>query len=183
MDLQYTEAKKRLEDTEIKLARLRGRNLKASTNLSNGRNGVQVERSASPTKMTESSSKKQSMVHQRQDAVKSSGDNLNVTRTPSSSSHKNAEKPSGDYLNVTRAPLSSSHKDADSSANHTHSKPQLVIPAVTKLSKFTKTQESENRSKGGKASKVSSELEKTENQPKGTKRRLGCPLCPSFITF
>ncbi|KAL8456814.1 hypothetical protein ACS0TY_034888 [Phlomoides rotata] len=151
---QYNDAKKRLEDTENKLARLRGRNLKASTNLSNQKNGVKVERSASPIKMSEKTSKKQSqftMVHQRQNSLKPSGDNMNVTRTPSSSSNKNA----------------------DSSANHTQSKPQLIIPAVTpKPSQFTKTQESENKSKGGKASKVSSELETMENQSKGTKRKL-----------
>lgn len=135
---QYNDAKKRLEDTENKLARLRGRNIKTSTTLSNGGNGLKVERPKSPIKISENSSKKQSMLHQRQDA-----------------------------------PSSSSHKNADSSANHTQSKPQLIIPAVNpRPSQFTKTQESENKSKGGKASKVSSELETMENQPKGTKRKL-----------
>lgn len=144
--MQYNDAKKRLEDTENKLARLRGRNIKTSTTLSNGRNGVKVERPKSPIKISESSSKKQSMLHQRQDA-----------------------------------PSSSSHKNADSSANHTRSKPQLIIPAVNpRPSQSMKTQESENKSKGGKASKVSSGLETMEDQPKGTKRKLGCPLCPSF---
>lgn len=143
---------------------------------------MKVERSASPIKMSESSSQKQSqftMVHQRQDTMKPFGDNPNATRRPSSPFYKNG----------------------DSSPNQTQSRPQLVIPAVNpNISQPIKTKESGNKCssgsgslptlstptsvnslaklKGEKASKISSDQETMETQPKRTKRKLG--LSPLF---
>ncbi|KAK6147984.1 hypothetical protein DH2020_018896 [Rehmannia glutinosa] len=179
--LQLDEAEKRLDDTQNKLARLRGWNVvKASKNSSNGREGreeVKVERrSASPMKMSESPSQKQSQhktLHQRQDAV----------------------KPSGDNLNLSRRPPSPFQKDENSSQNQIKSRPQLVIPSVNpNISQPLKTKEPGNKSssgsgslstpststyvnsvaklKGEKTHKKSSEQETMETQPKGTKRKI-----------
>ncbi|KAI3455151.1 hypothetical protein Pfo_011814 [Paulownia fortunei] len=175
---QLDEAEKRLEDTQNKLARLRGRNImKASKILSNGREEVKVERSsASPMKMSESSSQKRShltTLHQHQDTM----------------------KPSEDNLNVTKRPPSPFHKDGNSSQNKTQSRPQLVIPAVTpNISQPMKTKESGNKFssgsgslstsstpiyvnslakfKGEKTREISSQQETLETQPKETKRKL-----------
>ncbi|KAH6781934.1 transducin family protein / WD-40 repeat family protein [Perilla frutescens var. frutescens] len=166
---QLDEAEKKLEDTQNKLARHRGQNItKLSKKFTNGRKEVRVERSKSPIKISENSQKQS----QRQDGMKPSGDNLNVTRRPSS-------------------PL---YKNGGSSPNQTQSRPQILIPSVAPtISQHRKTKESANKypggsgslptlstptfvntpakSKGEKASKKASELESMEMQPKGTKRK------------
>ncbi|PIN16704.1 U5 snRNP-specific protein-like factor [Handroanthus impetiginosus] len=167
---QLDEAEKRLQDTQNKLARLRGRNnVKASKNLTNGREELKVERiSPSPIKMSESSSQKQSQL------------------TPSRPNQETM-KPSGDNLNVSRRTPSPFHRSGDSSQNQTQSRPQLVIPAVTSnMSQPTKTKESGNKASGGSGSlptssapthvnslsKLKGEHKTMETQPNGTKKKL-----------
>ncbi|KAL7139723.1 hypothetical protein ABFS83_09G072700 [Erythranthe nasuta] len=159
---QLEEAEKRLEDTQSKLARLRGRNaVKASRNLSNGRENVNTKkRSASPITKDDVSSQRDSQSHQTQVTV----------------------KPSGDSSIATKKPPSPFDKNGDSSQNQTQSRPQLLIPSVaaTKNAQPVTTKESENKvtssvakSKGEKARKKSPEPEKVETQPnKGTTVKL-----------
>lgn len=146
MGLQLDEAEKKLEDTQNKLARHRGQKTK-----------LKVERSKSPVAVRESSQKQS----QRQDEMKPSGDNLNVTRRPSSPPYRNE----------------------GSTPDQTQSRPQILIPSVAPNNSQHKTNDSANKfttgsgntpakSKGDKASKISSELE-SETQPKRTKRKLG----------
>ncbi|XP_047952246.1 protein tipD isoform X1 [Salvia hispanica] len=160
---QLEEAERKLEDTQNKLARHRGQKTSnASKQLTNGRKELDVERSKSPMTVPESSQKQS----QRQDDVKASGDNLNVTRRPSSPPYRNE----------------------GSSPDQTRSRPQILIPSVAPNISQRKTKESANKhpsnsalptptlvntpakSKGEKASKISSELDST-TQPKSTKRK------------
>ena len=165
MGMQLEEAERKLEDTQNKLARHRGQKTSnASKQLTNGRKELDVERSKSPMTVPESSQKQS----QRQDDVKASGDNLNVTRRPSSPPYRNE----------------------GSSPDQTRSRPQILIPSVAPNISQRKTKESANKhpsnsalptptlvntpakSKGEKASKISSELDST-TQPKSTKRKHG----------
>ncbi|XP_042065793.1 protein tipD-like [Salvia splendens] len=164
---QLDEAERKLEDTQNKLARHRGQKTSnASKKLTNGRKELDVERSKSPLTVPESSQKQS----QRQDDVKPSGDNLNVTRRPSSPPYRNE----------------------GSSPDQTRSRPQILIPSVAPNISQRKTKESANKhpsnsaslltlptptfvntpakSKGEKASKISSELD-SATQPKSTKRK------------
>lgn len=164
---QLDEAEKKLEDTQTKLARHRGQTIsKASKSVTNGRKDGKVERSKSPIKISKSSQKEYH--HQDDIVIKPSGDNLNVTRRPSS-------------------PL---YKNGGSSPNQTQSRPQIVIPSVApNISQHIKVKESSNKYSSGsgslptlptpafantpaksKASSGSSELESMETQLR-TKRK------------
>ncbi|XP_057791492.1 uncharacterized protein LOC131008579 [Salvia miltiorrhiza] len=161
---QLDEAEKKLEDTQNKLARHRGQKTsKASKNLTNGRKELNVERSKSPMTIREGSQRQS----QRQDDVKPSGD--------------------------TRRPSSPTYRNEASSPDQTQARPQILIPSVAPNFSQYKTKESANKypsgsgslptlptpsfvntpakSKGEKASKISSELDSI-TQPKRVKRKL-----------
>ncbi|GFP82619.1 hypothetical protein PHJA_000405000 [Phtheirospermum japonicum] len=154
-------SEKRLEDTQSKLARLRGWNgVKASKNSSNGREEAKVEKkSPSPLKMIESSSQKQSP-YQRQDSLKPSVDNSNLTRKSNSSQTQIQPKPP---LVITAV------------------NPNLSQPIKTKEPgiKFSRGSGAPSTSstpvnvKGEKSRKISSEQDAMESQSKGTKRKIG----------
>ncbi|KAL3626747.1 hypothetical protein CASFOL_029490 [Castilleja foliolosa] len=149
---QLEAAEKRFEDTQSKLARLRSWNgVKASKSSSNGREEAKVE-NPRPLKMIESSSGKQSP-HQRQDSVKPSVDNLDLTRK------------------------------SNSSQTHIQSKPPLVITAVNPnlLQPVTTKEPGIKLSRGPgapstsstlKSRKKSSEQETMESQPEGRKMKI-----------
>ncbi|KAL6576466.1 hypothetical protein OROHE_000247 [Orobanche hederae] len=148
---QLEEAEKRLDDTQNKLARLRGWNIVKSSKISsNGRVEVKVQiQSPSPMKMNESCSHKESP-HQHHD-VRPSVDNLNLTRKPPlviSAVNPNLSQP----IN-TKEPgnKSSSGSGAPSTSS-----------ALTNVNSLAKL-------KGEKTRKISSEQ---EAQLKGTKRKI-----------
>lgn len=166
--MQLDEAERKLEDTQNKLARHRGQKTSnASKKLTNGRKELDVERSKSPLTVPESSQKQS----QCQDDVKPSGDSLNARR-----------------------PSSPPYRNEDSTPDQTRSRPQILIPSVAPNISQRKTKESTNKhpsnsaslltlptpafvntpakSKGEKASKISSELD-SATQPKSTKRKRG----------
>ncbi|CAA2935225.1 U5 small nuclear ribonucleo 40 kDa [Olea europaea subsp. europaea] len=110
---QLDEAETRLEEMQIKLARLRGRGkiMASKTSFGNGLNDVKVEgRSASPIQVSEGSS---------------SDESQSITHL----GEENSKLP-GYYSKVKRKPANSSYKNEDSSQNQTKSKPQLFIPSV-----------------------------------------------------
>lgn len=156
MGPQLDRLEKNLEDTHTKLARLRGREtVKASKNLTNGREEVKVERrSTSPTKM------------------KISVDNLKAARRPPSPLLKNGDCSQKQVQ--SKPPLMVSGPSTSQPINKKEygNKFSSCSGSLPSSSSPTHTN-SHAKLKGDKARRISSEQGTVETQPKGTKRKLG----------
>ncbi|KAG6423996.1 hypothetical protein SASPL_114405 [Salvia splendens] len=117
-----------------------------------------------------------------------------ITYYNAQSQRQDDVKPSGDNLNVTRRPSSPPYRNEGSSPDQTRSRSQLLIPSVAPTISQCKAKESASKhptnsaslftlptptfvntpakSKGEKASKMSPELD-SATQPKSTKRKHG----------
>lgn len=168
---QLNEAERKLEETQIKLAHLQGRDKGPTLENSLRKEEIKVERrSTSPVQVSEGSSRSQSHGPPRsvQETIKSSSDNLKIYGTPVSPFYKKEDSPQT-QIQSTR------------SSTPNTSQPIKMKASGAKVSSGSGSQSSASRSthvdnivqsKEDRSHRTSSQQEPMESQPKKTKRKL-----------